>query len=160
MNADKIKPLYRKINSTTYNCTGYYYTGDAKYDKNTKKGVKKSMGKNINHGLDYTPLYKFLLSSVGENFEYVYREAMIRLKPLPFNERERFIFYMIAKNEDQIGSGFFRVGESTYFSKLIVDEDGILQIADKSVTNETLFPSCGCCTHTFNGKLFINKYVK
>lgn len=160
MKSDKLKPLYRKINSTTYNCVHYHYTGDAKYDKNTKNGVKKSMRKNFKHGLDYTPLYRFLLSKVGEKFDSVYREAMIRLNPVPFNECERFIFHMIAKNEDQIGSGYVRLGESTYFSKLIIDDNGFLQIADKNVTNETLYPFCHCCTHTFNGNLFINKYIK
>jgi hypothetical protein len=50
------------------------------------------------------------------------------------------------------------LGESTYFSGLFVDDDNRLRKVDPTIGPETLEPWCGCCTHTFNGVRFVQKY--
>ena len=51
-----------------------------------------------------------------------------------------------------------RAGESSFWSRLYVDVDKLLQVRDPAITHSTLHPSCACCTHTFNGVPFTNKY--
>ena len=46
-------------------------------------------------GLDYTPLFKFLLKKVGSNWDDVYSEAVSRL------DRPDPIFWLVAINENQ-----------------------------------------------------------
>lgn len=55
----------------------------------------------------------------------------------------------------QTGSG----DVNSTFSKLIVDENGLLQLKDPTLKNEDFIPSCSCCTHTFNGKPLIKKFM-
>ena len=142
MNKD-IKPLYRKVNTKALHHD--HNTGsDARHDRNTKKGINKSMKKNDQRGLDYTPLYKFLLSKVGQDWNKVHSEAVSRL------DKEEPIYHMVALHEHN-RRDTVRCGESSQFSGLYVDENNLLQIVNPSVTNETLYPSCHCCTHTFNG---------
>ncbi|HET7230780.1 MAG TPA: hypothetical protein VFJ16_12300 [Longimicrobium sp.] len=69
-------------------------------------------------GLDYTPLFRFLLSRVGAEWDGVYREAAARL------DRPDPIFWLVARNEHERRE-MVRVGESSYFSGLYVDDDGI-----------------------------------
>lgn len=157
INKDK-KMLYRKENTTA---RGNHKKSNlhARYDRHTKNGLKKSM---VSHSQsqfgyksakDYSPLYKFLISKVGKKWNDVYSEAKSRL------DVEEPIWYMVAEHEkDRTEYGTVRLGESTYFSQLYIDEEGILRISRPEVTNETLYPSCPCCTHTFNGKNFTNKY--
>jgi len=155
----RIEPLFRKVNSTA---RGSHHNsgGDAKRNRHTKKGMKKSMHGLDHHGLDFTPLYRFLLSKVGEDFNEVYSEVIGRLGSVSLSDKEESIFWLIAKDENEVVEhGYRRVGESSYFSQLLIDDNGKLQIAKPEVTNETLFPDCDCCTWTFNGKLFVNKYV-
>jgi hypothetical protein len=102
-------------------------------------------------GLDYTPLFKFLLARVGRDWDEVYAEAVARL------DREEPIFWMVARRvEDR--TAVVRLGHKTYFSGLFVDDRNTLQIVDATVTVEQLNPSCWCCTHTFNGVRFTRKY--
>lgn len=147
------KPLYRKINTNAV--TKYHINHDfgseARYDRNTKKGLNKNMAKNVKRGLDYTPLYRFLLSKVGQPWDVVYAEAKSRL---PEGEADKHINWMFPTEGDR---DYVRMGESTYYSALCVDENGLIQKA-KDVKMESLWPYCGCCTHTFNGKVFSNKY--
>jgi hypothetical protein len=96
------------------------------------------------HGYDYTPLYKFLLSRVGSNWDEVHSEAVSRL------DREEPIAWMVAADRS-VGVPYIRTGESTYFSGLYVDKYNKLAIFDPSLTYETMLPTCACCTHTFNG---------
>lgn len=154
MNKEK-EPLYRRVNTKTRGAS--HSMGNARYDKGTKEGVSRSMKRGIERGLDYTPLYKFLLSKVGQNWDDVYREAVQRL------DKVEPISYIVIDIND-LGDhrygvdGIIRGGESTYYSSLFVDENNILQKVKPDLKNEDLQPSCGCCTHTFNGKPFINKY--
>jgi flagellar capping protein FliD len=159
MKIDK-EPLYRKVNTRTH---GVWHTfgSDAKYDRNTKKGMSKSMKRGKQRGLDYTPLFRFLLSKVGEEWGSVYSEAKSRL------DSEDPIFWMIdlGNNPNKatpfynpIWDAVFSINENAKFSKLIVDDNGLLQFKNPLVSNEDLEPSCPCCTHTFNGKVLIKKF--
>ena len=150
MNKD-IKPLYRKVN-TKARGVHHYKGSDAKYDRNTKSGVKKSMKKDVQRGLDYTPLYKFLLSKVGEDWTKVHSEAINRL------DCEDPIFHLVAEDDSE-KRDYVRCGESSYYSGLYVDENNKLQKVNPNFKNEDLTPSCDCCTHTFNGKILIRKFI-
>lgn len=160
------EPLYRKVNTKARGC--FHHSGsDARHDRNTKKGLSKSMKKDVRRGLDYTPLFKFLLSKVGQKWEDVYSEAKSRL------DQEDPIFWMIETDSNpesasiihsvmtdvhkKLHYGAFRVENSNY-SKLIIDENGLIQIKDPSLANEDFTPSCPCCTHTFNGKPLNKKW--
>lgn len=97
--------------------------------------------------MDYTPLYRFLLSKVGSNWEEVFREATSRLdKPDP-------IFWMVALDKEE-KRDIVRTGESSYFSGLYVDDDGIIQLSNPDLKAADMQPDCTCCTHTLNGKPF------
>ncbi|WP_207625711.1 hypothetical protein [Niastella populi] len=60
---------------------------------------------------------------------------------------------MVALNEEK-KKDYIRVGESTYFSGLFVDENRILQKNNPNLRAIDMKPFCSCCTHTFNGKIF------
>lgn len=144
------EPLYRKVNTKA---RGVHHNkgGDARHDRNTKSGVSEKMKRGVERGLDYTPLYRFLMSKVGQNFDIVYSEAVSRL------DNEDPIWFMVLRDRDN--RRYVRIGESSYYSALIVDENNLLQLADPSLKNEDFAPSCSCCTHTFNGKPLIRKYL-
>ena len=97
MNRDK-KPLYRKVNTTARGC--HHQSGqDFKHERHTKKGEQLNkqsvkMKRGVERGLDYTPLYMFLLSKVGKKWDDVYSEAISRL------DKSEPIFYIVAKNEN------------------------------------------------------------
>ncbi len=149
------KPLFRKVNTTA---RGVHHRsgGDFSDVRNTKaqksfQGSHQSMhGKQL-RGLDYTPLFLFLLGKVGTEWDSVYSEAVSRL------DRPDPIFWLVARSERE-RRDCVRVGESSYFSGLYVDEDGILRKVSPELSVEDLHPLCGCCTHTFNGKPFIHRY--
>lgn len=101
-------------------------------------------------GLDYTPLYRFLISKVGKNWDEVFSEAISRI------DKSDPIFWMVALTEDQ-KQDILRTGDSTYFSGLFVDESGLLQIVNPNIKPEDLKPFCTCCTHTLNGIRFGKK---
>jgi hypothetical protein len=151
MNRDNIKePLYRKVN-TKARGVRHNFGGDYKHSRNKKREtveqVKGTMFGRKARGLDYTPLFKFLLSKVGSNWDDVYSEAKSRLdKPQP-------IFWIVALNENE-KEEVVRVDESTYFSGLYVDENNILQLSNPNLKSTDLKPFCTCCTHTLNGKVF------
>ena len=95
-------------------------------------------------GLDYTPLFRFLLSKVGSDWSAVHSEAVARL------DRTEPIFWLVAlRPEDE--QECVRIGEASYFSGLKVDGNGVLQIVNPEFGPGSLAPRCKCCTHTFNG---------
>lgn len=150
MKRDK-KPLYRKVNTRTRN--HFHPTGpDARHSRNTKAGISRKMVRGEQRGLDYTPLYKFLLSAVGRNWDEVYSEAKNRL------DKEDPIWHLVAKPGETEVFSYVRIGESAYFSSLFVNPEGVLCLVDPELSNEDLFPTCHCCTHTFNGKVLSRKY--
>ncbi len=117
------EPLYRKINKRVRKCGAYLdFGGDHRHERHTKatkasiaEGVtRSSMHAKEQRGLDYTPLYRFLLSKVGQDWDAVHSEAVSRLdKPDP-------IFHLVAQTEDA-RHDFVNGGETSYFSGLYVD---------------------------------------
>ncbi len=155
MNREK-EPLYRKVNSKARGC--HHNTGlDAKHTRNTKAGLTKKMRQGAQRGLDYTPLYKFLLSKVGKPWVDVLKEAQSRL------DKDEPIYYMVIMGDDLSGYhninhlGYFNSGSSMY-STLIVDDNGLLQKMKPELKNEDFYPSCWCCTRTFNGTVLKHSY--
>ena len=143
------KPLYRKVN-TKARGVHHNFGGDFKHARNKKRDsieqVKGSMHGRVERGLDYTPLFRFLLSKVGADWNAVLQEASARLdKPEP-------IYWMVAlRDEDR--KEYVRTGESSYFSGLFVDDDGSLQLVNPALTTHNFPTFCDCCTHTLNGNV-------
>ena len=102
------------------------------------------------HGRDYTPLFRFLLSKVREDWDSVFAAATARL------DREEPIWWMVARPGTE-PQPLVRTGRNSYFSGLWIEE-GRLTLVDPELTIERLEPSCGCCTHTFNDIPFIRPW--
>jgi hypothetical protein len=115
--------------------------------------MRGSMHPGHRHGLDYTPLYRFLLSRVGQDWNTVHSEAVSRL------DRSDPIFHIVAKHVDD-KRRFVRTGESSYFSGLFIDDANQLAFVDPNLTADDMEPFCSCCTHTFNGKPFGKPFVQ
>jgi hypothetical protein len=149
MNKEKSK-LYRKVN-TKARGVNHNFGGDFKNTRNKKRETleqtKGTMFGKKERGLDYTPLFRFLLSKVGFNWDEVFSEAKSRL------DKTEPIFWIVALTQDK-KEDYIRVGESTYFSGLYIDDNAILQITNPDLKAIDMKPFCNCCTHTFNGKLF------
>ena len=99
------------------------------------------------HGRDYTPLFRFLISRVGKPWSEVFAEAKSRL------DTTDPIFWLVARTEAKRRE-FVRVGESSYFSGLYVDDQGLLKFVNPELRPQDMQPSCTCCTHTLNGVRF------
>jgi hypothetical protein len=143
------EPLYRKVNTQTHgvrhNAGGNYRTErGASAGSDATRG--RMRGKQM-RGLDYTPLFKFLLSKVGSEWDGVYSEAVTRL------DRPDPIFWLVARERSE-GRELVRTGESSYFTGLYVDETGVLRIVNPDLRAADLEPDCTCCTHTLNGVRF------
>ncbi|MBM1633898.1 hypothetical protein JQV27_13175 [Sulfitobacter mediterraneus] len=143
------KPLYRKVNTRTYGVR-HGDGGKAKWERGTKKADRDqsmlgTMHKKHRHGLDYTPLFKFLLSKVGQNWDEVHSEAVSRL------DNDEPISWLVSETKEE-GRPFVRTGESSYFSGLYVDDDNRLALVDPDLTANSMKPFCSCCTHTLNGQ--------
>ena len=151
------EPLFRKVNTTAHG-VHHRHGGDFSDARNTKaqrdfQGKHQSMHGKQHRGLDYTPLFRFLLSRVGQDWDSVYSDAVSRLdKPDP-------IFWLVARSGHE-RKECIRVGESTYFSGLYVDDEGVLRKVSPDLSVEDLHPLCSCCTHTFNGTPFTNATQK
>lgn len=149
--SEKKKPLYRKVN-TLARMVRHDFGGEYRYDRNTKQekesesfGVtKQSMHAKVQRGLDYTPLFKFLLSKVGQEWSGVHSEALSRL------DKEEPIFWLVAKNEEE-KEDVVRIGESSYYSGLYIDEQGIIQKVNPDYNKAQDLITCNCCTFTLNG---------
>ena len=149
------KPLYRKVNTTA---RGVHHNFGGNFRDDRRHGnpdeatlAHKGMHKGIRRGLDYTPLFRFLLSRVGRSWDEVYSEAVGRL------DRKEPIFWLVALEEDA-AQAYVRTGEASYFSGLKVDAGGVLRVVDSSIGPGSLPPQCPCCTHTFNGVPFTRRY--
>lgn len=146
---NRLKPLYRKENkvslSTKYNVSKgseYRYQRHTKVFLNDDRNHKPmNSGK---YGYDYTPLFKFLLSKIGSDWDQVYAEAKARLNdPKP-------IFWMVAVHESE-RKDFVRLGESTYYSGLFVNEEGKLALVNPGVQTSDLPDPHPGETLSFNG---------
>lgn len=156
LKAPKKRPLYRKVNTTAH---GVHHAkgGDYRDKRNSRSPKDDEVSRDSMHGrrkrgLDYTPLFKFLLSKRGQRWDDVYGEAVARL------DRSEPIFWLVALREHE-RQRYVRVGESTLFSGMYVDELGTLQIVDPLIDASSLVPSCKCCTHTFNGVPFTRPFA-
>ena len=141
-------PLYRKVN-TLARGVHHNFGGESRHERNTKgakssEATRGSMHGKHRRGLDYTPLFRFLLSKVGAEWVDVHSEAVSRL------DRPDPIFWLVALQESERRS-VVNVGESTYFSGLYVDSEGKLRKVDPALGPENLPINCNCCTHTLNG---------
>lgn len=149
------EPLYRKVNTRARHVF-HDHGGDYRHRRNTEKervsaATRGRMRGKLRRGLDYTPLARFLLSKVGEDWDDVFREASARL------DSTEPIFWMVARQPRE-REGYVGMGETTYYSGLFVDDDNRLRKVDPTIGPETLKPSCPCCTYTFNGVRFVQKY--
>ncbi len=137
------EPLYRKVNTRARRVR--HHTGpDFARRRNAKRpGNEAAMHAGKRRGLDYTPLFRFLLSHIGADWDDVFAAAAPRL------DRTDPIYWLVARHPHERRSTV-RIGESTYYSGLFIDDDGRLAVVDPSVTPETLIPGCACCTHTLN----------
>lgn len=141
-------PLYRKVNTQTHGV--HHAAGDHRTGRSAQESNPASRGPmhgKRKRGLDYTPLFRFLLSKVGSEWNDVYGEAVARL------DRPDPIFWLVARHEAE-RRDVARIGESSYFTGLYVDDDGILRVVDPDLRPEGMVPSCTCCTHTLNGVRF------
>jgi hypothetical protein len=152
MDREKTK-LYRKVN-TKAKGVHHYFGGDFKDSRNSKRQtfqqITGTMFGTKERGLNYTPLFKFLLSKVGSNWNEVFSEAKLRL------DKQDPIFWIVALNEGE-QKDYIRVGEFSYFSGLWVDNENVLRLVNPNLKAVDMQPSCGCCTHTLNGKIFGTK---
>lgn len=147
------EPLYRRVNTLArgvYHRFGGDYS-QSRHRKPDRSATLGSMRKGVRRGLDYTPLFRFLLSKVGQDWDAVHSEAVSRL------DRAEPIFWLVALREGD-KEAIVNFGESTYYSGLYVDENNVLAIVDPSLTVEQLAPRCSCCSHTFNGVPFTKAY--
>ena len=146
------KPLFRKVNTKTHG-VHHHFGGDFSDSRNSKKEslekVKGSMHGKKQRGLDYTPLFKFLISKVGQDWTEIYAEAKSRI------DKVDPIFWLV---KDDLNFDFesIRTGESSFYSGLYVDEKNVLRKINPNLTASEMSPSCQCCTHTFNGVVFGN----
>ncbi|RYY34974.1 MAG: hypothetical protein EOP46_11630 [Sphingobacteriaceae bacterium] len=153
MNKDK-KPLYRKENKVSLSTKYYVITGGSfRHTRNTKEfqnneATHMSMNSG-KYGYDYTPLFKFLISKVGKPWDEVYSEAKSRL------DKDEPIFWMVAMHQKD-RKDIVRTGQSSYFSGLFVDDDGLLQKVapdfDEEDFGNSLYLDYPRETHSFNGK--------
>ncbi|WP_067687608.1 hypothetical protein [Nocardia jejuensis] len=143
-------PLYRKDNTTARGSRPR--GGEYRHRRNTKRTAKsdvthEGMGRTPGRGRDYTPLFRFLLSRVGSDWEATFTEAKSRL------DQDEPIFWLVAVQEFD-RQDYVRVSESTYYSGLYVASDGTLQVVNPDIDETSLDPVCACCTCTFNGIRF------
>lgn len=146
-NAQK-EPLYRKVNTRT-RMVRHNSGGDFKHERNTKDMLNSednrvSMHGKVKRGLDYTPLYRFLLSKVGKDWTATLKEAQSRL------DKDDEIYYMVAQREED-KQDIVCLNENSYYNGLFVDENNILQKVNPQAGAEKINYWCTCCTRSFNG---------
>ena len=148
-------PLFRKENTTAHRpqrrIGGDYRDQRHAKDQALSDAKRSSMHAKVHRGRDYTPLFKFLLAHVGKPWNEVHSEAVTRL------DRPEPIFWLVALTERDRRE-FVRVGESSYYSGLYVDDSGFLQRVNPKLEPSSLAPNCKCCTHTFNGIRFTQPF--
>ena len=143
-------PLYRSVNTRTHGVrhgTGTNY----RHDRNTKTAkasdAPRGSMRSPRHRRDYTPLFRFLVSRAGQKWDHVYSEVIGRLDTV------EPIFWLVARTENE-KRDYVRIGESSYFSGMFIDENGVLSFVNSALRAIDMQPSCSCCTHTLNGVRF------
>jgi hypothetical protein len=147
----RTKMLYRKVNTRT-RFVHHFIGPDYRHERHSKNingdelPLRSSMHGKKQRGLDYTPLYHFLLSKVGLRWDDIFSEAVKRL------DRPDPIYHLVARSIDQ-RRDYVNVDESTCFSGLYVDDNGLLQKVNPTLCTDDIPVTCRCCTHTFNGEV-------
>lgn len=110
---DGKKKLYRRESVTSRGpiASGgkYRWERHGKQVDDEQLPLRESMHGQIQHGMDYTPLFQFLLSKVGQPWNEVHSEAVSRL------DKEAPIFYLVALHRKNWQS-YVCCGESSYYS--------------------------------------------
>ena len=153
-NQGQKEPLYRKVNTCTHGVR-HDFGGDYRHERNTKgqtnsEDIRSPMHGKVKRGLDYTPLFKLLLSKVGKNWDGVYSEAVSRL------DQTTPIFWLVAMTEED-KEDIVRIGENRYYSGLFVDNNSILQKVNPQAELDGNIIYCSCCTYSLNGKIVTKK---
>ena len=149
----KVDKLYKKQNNKSLMTRNYQpFNPEFKWKRNSKEmknfdGNKQSMTSK-KHERDYTPLFLFLIASVGNKADDVYSIAKRR-------SDERFQEYW---NYMFDGSEFHRMGENSYYSGLMIDENGLIQKVDPTLEGrlDQFMYDAGYdkWTQSFNGKVY------
>ncbi|MBR5028611.1 MAG: hypothetical protein IKX51_05255 [Bacteroidales bacterium] len=166
------KPLYRKVNKITHNGIRYYCQETDRY-RNERNKKNKSLPNQLpikrkqnRHDNDYAPLYRFLLSRVGCNWDEVWNECISRLDKVEpvldmvvnVNKKGLAVDTSIRYPEGlpEMFHDFRACDDSqTFWSTLYVDSNGILQYVDEHYTiddadwQDDLY---GILTASWNGK--------
>lgn len=155
MKIDKIKPLYRKVNrKSSYQCRCAEAKGGrfawARHSKAMRQfdgrhlPMSRATSNYLSTGYDYTPLFRYLLSRVGDPWDDIYAYVKPRL-----NTTEP-IWHIVSQPGIPASRGsFFCLGEGSYWSRLWIDDEGRLQRVDPTQANAE--PGCWCHTYSFNG---------
>ncbi len=139
-----------------------------------RKGVIKR-----EYYLDYTPLFMFLESQVGKRWDSVWKEALKRVdgnyKPILYivrNVNKSGLVCEMPTEIDERGdttrNNFTRAGEGSYYSDLMVDDDGILrEVNPENTLNDFLKhdkyfdgKTESGWTNTLNGKFKLKRTSK
>lgn len=144
------KNLYRKMN-TKARGVHHFFWGKYKHLRNKKRETieleRWSMHGKQKRGLDYTPLFKFLLKKVWSKWDDVYSEAVSRLdKPEP-------IFWIVAVHDSE-KEVYIWCWESSYYSGMYVNNNGILCLTKPDLKPSDIGLFCSCCTHTLNWEVY------
>ena len=127
------KPLFRKVNIRTHHMR-YVDGGEYRWSRNTRQEKKTESSRGSTHSdhrhcLDYTPLFKFVLSRVGDDWAAIYGEAVARL------HRSEPVFWLVASCDAE-KLPFVRIGGKSFFSGLYVDENNRLSLVDPDLRVE------------------------
>ncbi|WP_413495575.1 hypothetical protein [Morganella psychrotolerans] len=147
---NKSRKLYRSVNTTTRH---YSNNPGAEYcrERNCKKVGDELLAKRgTMHGRqkrdrDYTPLFYFLIKQIGKSWDEIFSEVCGRL------DTTGPVFWLVALHEHQ-RRDLVCIGESSFYPGLFVDENGILQQVNPSITGKDVKVTCRCCTHTYIGE--------
>ncbi|ENY0879170.1 hypothetical protein ACFVFU_000224 [Enterobacter hormaechei] len=147
---NKPRKLYCSVNTTTRhhsNNPGAEYC----WERNRKRvgdellAKRESIHGGQKHGRDYTSLFYFLIKKIGKSWNEIFSEVCGRL------DTTEPVFWLVALHEHQ-RRDLFCIGESSFYPGLFVDENGILQEVNTSITIKDVKVTCRCCTHTYIGE--------
>lgn len=147
---NKPRKLYRSENTTTRHHSSNP-GAEYRWERNRKKAcdellaTRETMHSEQKRGRDYTPLFYFLIKQIGKPWDDIFSEVCGRL------DTTEPVFWLVALHEHQ-QQDLVRIGESSFYPGLFVDENGILQQVNPSISGKDVVVTCRCCTHTYMGE--------
>ncbi len=147
---NKPRKLYRSVNTTTLhrsNNPGAKY----RWERHRKKvgdellAKRETMHSGQKRGRDYTPLFYFLIKHIGKPWDEIFSEVCPRL------DTTEPVFWLVALHEHQ-KRDLVCIDESSFYPGLFVDENGVLQQVNPSLTGKDVKVTCCCCTFTYMGE--------